>query len=153
MRNENKAGILRGEGSKPRSKQKRGAQVHVIYWLFPLRDFNTNFWNGGARCKRPSLFPKATSKNEGEGKQRRAHFPKRKWIIGSNTNSQLMSIWTILKRHAMRLRKLSAQSEDMPKRDANLHFPVPRVFWKSCISNVVFGILSCWSGSCFLPSF
>ena len=32
--------------------------------------------NVHARCKRPSIFPKATPKNKGEGKQRKDHFAK-----------------------------------------------------------------------------
>ena len=71
MRNKNIARILRGDGGNPRSEQRRNAQAHIIYYMCPLFVFYTNFRNGDARCKGPSLFPKTTPENDGE-----ANMPK-----------------------------------------------------------------------------
>ena len=68
MRNKNIARILRGDGGNPRSEQKRDAQGHIIYYMFRVCVFYTNFRNGDARCKGPSLLAKTTPESEGEEK-------------------------------------------------------------------------------------
>ena len=144
MRNKNIARILRGDGGNPKSEQRRNAQAHIIYYMCPLFVFYTNFRNGDARCKGPSLFPKTTPENEGEtnSAENISHQWLTKRIIGSSTQSQTMPIWTTLTRKAMRWKTEAHESENMPMKNANFHFPAPKVLWKSHICTLGFVILS-----------
>ena len=76
MRNKNIARILRGDGGNSRSEQRRNAQMHILYYMFSIFAFYTNFRNGDARHKGPSLFPK-TPENEENISQR--HIAK--WLL------------------------------------------------------------------------
>ena len=51
--------------SKVITKTGRSSAYYILHVL-ALCFFYTNFRNGDARCKRPSLFPKTTPENEGE---------------------------------------------------------------------------------------
>ena len=112
-----------------------------------------------ARCKGPTLLAKTTPENEGEAKSAenisQRHTAKWPSVIDE------VNYWfkhtfpdnvTLNHPHTKcdEIKKAeSDESENMPRQNANVHFPVPKVLWKSQIWTVGIGILFRWPGFFF----